>query len=65
MRRHPNPKDYPQKEGHPEPFPEVTTMPKGWDLTGLVSRPSISLEGLQDAIALELDNPSVVQDTLE
>jgi len=65
MKSQPDPKDYPQKEALPEAFPKVTTMPSGWDLSELVCSPSISMETLQNAIPLELDSQSVVEDPLE
>ena len=65
MKSQPDPKNYPQKEGHPEPFPKVTTMPSGWDLSELVNSPTVSEETGQNALPLELDSQSVVEDLLE
>lgn len=37
MKNVPSSDPKPQCEGHPEGFPDVTTMPKGWDLSGLMT----------------------------
>jgi hypothetical protein len=64
MKNHPDPMNTPQTEGHPEPFPEVTTMPKGWDLSEMVSPNPLTFESIQSALPLELDTRAAVDDRL-
>ena len=64
MKNRPDPSNVPQTEGHPEPFPEVTTMPKGWDVSGLVMPQAVTFESIQNAIPLELDTRAAVDDRL-
>jgi hypothetical protein len=59
MKSIPDPSKVPQVEGHPDSFPEVNTMPKGWDMSALVSsRPdrmdgTNSLGSIQDLLSYE------------
>ncbi len=62
--KNPDPSSVPQTEGHPESFPDVKTMPKGWDLSEMVTPPAITFESLQDAIPLELPRRAGVEDRL-
>ena len=55
MKSRRDPASTPQIEGHPEPFPEVSTMPKGWDLSELVAPQDMTFESIQNTILLELD----------
>jgi hypothetical protein len=64
MKNRPDPSNTPQTEGHPEPFPDVTTMPKGWDLSELITPQSVTFESIQNAIPLELDTRSAAEDRL-
>jgi hypothetical protein len=64
MKNRPDPSTTPQTEGHPEPFPEVTTMPKGWDLSEMIAPQTMTFESIQSAIPLELDRNSAVEDRL-
>ena len=50
-----DPSNIPQTEGHPDPFPEDTTMPKGWDLSELVAPQGVTFESIQNTIPLEVD----------
>jgi hypothetical protein len=64
MKNRSDPYNVPQIEGHPEPFPEVTTMPKGWDLSELVAPQAVTFESIQNAIPLELDSRAAAEDRL-
>ncbi len=61
--KNPNPSNVPQTEGHPDPFPEVTTMPKGWDLSEMVT-PPVEVVLQAQSIPLELDLRTAVDDRL-
>ena len=64
MKNKPDPFSTPQTEGHPEPFPEVTTMPKGWDTSELVAPQSMTFASIQSAAPLELDLRAALEDRL-
>jgi hypothetical protein len=64
MKSRRDPANVPQTEGHPEPFPEVSTLPKGWDLSELQPVQPSALEILQSSIPLELDSRVSVEDYL-
>lgn len=64
MKTQADPTNIPQTEGHPEPFPEVTTMPKGWDLSELSVPQSQLMQPAQQAITIRLDAGMVVEDNL-
>jgi hypothetical protein len=64
MKNRPDPSNVPQTEAHPEPFPEVTTLPKGWDLSGIIAPQPETFESIQNAIPLELDTRDSVDDRL-
>jgi hypothetical protein len=64
MKKHPDPFSAPQNEGHPEPFPEDTTLPKGWDMSELVGPQTVTFASIQSALPLELDMRSAVEDRL-
>jgi hypothetical protein len=64
MKNRPDPCNVPQTEGHPEPFPEVTTMPKGWDLSELIAPQAVTFESIQNAMPLELDTRATGEDRL-
>ncbi len=71
MKSRPDPSRVPQTEGHPEPFPEVTTLPKGWDLSGLAADHATAMDEktgivgpFENAIRLKLDSSAVVEDGL-
>jgi hypothetical protein len=59
-----DPKRIPQTEGHPEPFPEVTTLPKGWDLSELQPSQAFASESKLPSVPIQLDTRAVVQDDL-
>jgi hypothetical protein len=64
MKSRRDPASTPQTEGHPDPFPEVSTMPKGWDLSELQSVQPTAVETLQNSIPLILDSRAPVEDYL-
>ncbi len=64
MKNRPDPSNVPQTEGHPEPFPEVTTLPKRWDLSELVAPQAVTFASIQNAIPLELDPRAAFDDRL-
>ena len=64
MKPRPDHTQVPQTEGHPEDFPEVTTMPKGWDTSELVAPQSANSDGEATPIALSMDIRNTVEDSL-
>ena len=64
MKSRRDPASTPQIEGHPEPFPEVSTMPKVWDLSEMHCVPPSALETYQNSIPLSLDSPASIEDYL-
>jgi hypothetical protein len=64
MKSRRDPTSVPQTEGHPEPFPEVSTMPKGWDLSELQNAQPSAVETSQNSIPLTVDSQTSVEDYL-
>jgi len=65
MKSRPDPSSVPQTEGHPEAFPDVTTLPKGWDMSGLSANQTTPAETSVEArISLRLDVTAAVEDGL-
>ena len=64
MKSRRDPASTPQTEGHPDPFPEVSTMPKGWDLSELQSVQPTTVEIYQNSIPLSFDSVESVEDYL-
>jgi hypothetical protein len=56
MKTRPNPKEIPQTEGHPEPFPKVNTIPSGWDLTDLLAQADGAVNSNPPAIQNETES---------
>jgi hypothetical protein len=64
MKSRRDPASTPQTEGHPDPFPEVSTMPKGWDLSEMHTVPPSVVEIYQNSIPLSLDSSAAIEDYL-
>ena len=64
MKNRPDHTQVPQTEALPEGFPDVTTMPKGWDTSELVApQPSVT-DGEATPIALSMDMRKTVNQSL-
>ncbi len=64
MKTYNDPSNVPQTEGHPEAFPDVTTMPKGWDLSEILAPQSSGMAPVNDGIEIRLDARMTVEDDL-
>jgi hypothetical protein len=64
MKTYADPSKVPQTEGHPEPFPDVTTMPKGWDLSEILAPQASGMAPANDSFEIRLDARMAVEDDL-
>ena len=64
MKTHADPHKIPQTEGHPEPFPKVTTMPDAWDLSELKDPQQSPRDTLPQTFPIRLDAGITVKDNL-
>ena len=64
MKTHNDPSRIPQTEGHPEAFPDVTTMPKGWDLSEMATERSLPVEAIEEIINFDMDARMAFEDDM-